>query len=509
MRRGKGSDTAVAQRRGGGTAISAERQKLLGQYSTPRRVVAPLIRWLVRTPEDEFLDPSCGDGRFLELHQRATGVDACGDNCRRARAAAPWARVHRADFFHWATSTAERFDAVGGNPPFIRYQRFTGDTRAAALAIAASMGARLSGLTSSWAPFILAAASLLKPGGRLAFVVPAEIGHATYAKPLVEALCRHFEDVLVTAVREKLFPRLSEDVWLLYASGYGGDTKEVGLVVRDVFAPDEGCPEPDRRIPLSRWRAHSGRLRKFILPPSVLQLYEDAQSLPGTRRLGDLARTGVGYVTGANDFFHLTPSQVEFLGIPRSLTRVAVRKGEQLPDETVDRRAVREWLARDMAVLLLDLTGVNALPKAVREYLDSPQGQKARETYKCRMRDPWYVVPGIVAPDGFLTYMSGAEPALVWNDAGCVCTNSIHAVRLHRGLQETVSPRALQEAWSHPLSRLSQELEGHPLGGGMLKLEPREASKVLISVEPAEQIETSRALVMEGIEVARRWRHAI
>jgi adenine-specific DNA-methyltransferase len=35
--------------------------------------------------------------------------------------------------------------------------------------------------------FLVTTASLLKQGGRLAFVVPAEIGHAPYAAPLVES----------------------------------------------------------------------------------------------------------------------------------------------------------------------------------------------------------------------------------------------------------------------------------------------------------------------------------
>jgi adenine-specific DNA-methyltransferase len=71
-----------------------------------------------------------------------------------------------------------RFECAAGNPPFIRYQHFNGATRARALELCGRLGASFTGLASSWAPFIAAAAGLLKPGGRLAFVVPAEIGHA-------------------------------------------------------------------------------------------------------------------------------------------------------------------------------------------------------------------------------------------------------------------------------------------------------------------------------------------
>ena len=77
----------------------------------------------------------------------------------------------------------------------------------------------------------------------MAFVAPAEIGHAPYAAPLLEYLVRHFEVVHVVAVREKLFPQLSEDCWLLYADGFGGSTEEIRFTPRDRFHPSREPPQ--------------------------------------------------------------------------------------------------------------------------------------------------------------------------------------------------------------------------------------------------------------------------
>jgi hypothetical protein len=55
--------------------------------------------------------------------------------------------------------------------------------------------ADFTGLTSSWAPFLVGAAGLLRPGGRLAFVVSSEIGHAPYAAPLLDYLVERFAHV--------------------------------------------------------------------------------------------------------------------------------------------------------------------------------------------------------------------------------------------------------------------------------------------------------------------------
>jgi hypothetical protein len=183
--------------------------------------------------------------------------------------------------------------------------------------------------------------------------------------------------------------------------------------------------------------------------------------------------------------------------------RVAVRRAEQLPDKDVNDRAVQAWLENDEPVLLVDLSKEREVSEPVRRYLDTEAGQKARETYKCSNRQPWYVVPDVRTPDGFLTYMSGLRPSVVANSAKCVCTNSVHAVRLKGG----VSIGQIQRAWMHPLAQLSCELEGHPLGGGMLKLEPREAARTRLPLKAFDMDQANCDELDEGVSFMRRWRH--
>jgi adenine-specific DNA-methyltransferase len=479
------------------------RQKKFGQFFTPDAVASALVNWAARQPQDRLLDPACGDGQFLACHRRAVGIELDPEHAAAARQRAPGALIHLGDFFLWAERTPERFDAAAGNPPFIRYQHFAGETRERALLIAARLGARFNGLSSSWAPFLVVTASLLKPGGRMAFVVPAEIGHATYATPLLECLCSHFARVGVVALREKLFPEISEDAWLLYCDGFGGCTSEIEWSCFERFTPHGQIAEPERRITLKDWRDTGGRLRPFLLPAGLLAAYQAAVDQAAVRAFGDLARAGIGYVTGANDFFHLRPSEAKLWEIPNHLLRVSVRKAEQLPSDTVSRSVVERWLAEDKPVLLLDLNGARSLPEPVKRYLSTEDAKRARQTYKCRNRKPWYAVPDVTVPDGFLTYMNGRSASLVANEARCVCTNSIHAVRLKTNL----SLAAMQRGWGHPVCRLSCELEGHPLGGGMLKLEPGEIARTRLPVRALNLSVSHEEQINEGISFMQRWRH--
>lgn len=224
-----------------------------GAYYTPDAVAATLVQWSVRSDSDTLLDPSCGDGRFIANHARSVGVERDPDAAALAQQRAPSAALHTDDFFAWARQTSQRFDCAAGNPPFIRYQTFKGAERRNALALCNELGVSFSALTASWAPFLVVTASLLRPGGRMAFVVPASIGHAPYAAPLVEYLVARFKEVRIVPIRQKLFPRLSEDCWLLFADGFGGSTRGID------FAPIEHFGEfrlstGAHPVPVDEWR---------------------------------------------------------------------------------------------------------------------------------------------------------------------------------------------------------------------------------------------------------------
>ena len=490
----------------GGTEIRPTR-KHRGAYFTPDDVAAALISWAVRSPRDRLLDPSCGDGQFIAGHGNSVGIEQDGYSAGRALQRAPWALVHEGDFFAWAGETSERFECAAGNTPFIRYQTFKGETRERALDLCRRLGANFSRLTSSWAPFLVVTASLLKPGGRLAFVVPAEIGHAPYAAPLLDYLIENFEIVHVTAVRSKLFPDLSEDCWLLYAEGFGSCTSDIRFTSIETFNPAAYRRPPREivRVPVVEWRTNwSRRLRPFLLQHAARELYLLAANDEGSRRFNEVATVGIGYVSGANDFFHLRPSEADRWRIPGRLLHPTVRNGRALPTMHLTRATIAKWKAADEPFMLLHLpkVTVGALPTGVQEYLNSGAGRAAREAYKCRVRTPWFSVPDVQTPDFFMSYMSGVSASLVQNVGGATCTNSVHGVHV----KDASGMGSFLRSWESPFMALSREIEGHPLGGGMLKLEPREAGRLLIPPASLLSALPSKEL-NDAVRTMRRWRH--
>ena len=484
--------------------------KTLGAYFTPEAVAAALVRWAVRSPDDLLLDPSSGDGRFVARHPKSVGIERDRASVAAASHRAPRATVVHDDFFTWATVDRRLFDCAVGNPPFIRYQRFSGAIRQAALDYCRRLGVNFSGLSSSWAPFIVAAASKLRAGGRIAFVVPAEIGHAPYATPLVEYLAANFGSVHVVAVREKIFPRLAEDCWLLFADEAGRRADGIRLSGLDRFTPGEMPPTVSELISVNEWRVRwRGRLRPFLLPARVRDHYAGTVADPGSVRLGEVAQIGIGYVSGANQFFHLRPSDARRFAIPDEFLLPSIRNSRYLTHEVIDDVDIKRWIAKDEPVFLLRIPPRARVPAAVQAYLDTAEGHRARASYKCRNRNPWYTVPDVRRPAFVLTYMSGRSPALAVNGGRCTCTNALLAVDFRSGMFQNgdgFCGRRLPAAWDSPVGRLSCEIEGHPLGGGMLKLEPGEARNVVLAPD-AVLDQHAWALMEEGVEVMRRWRH--
>jgi hypothetical protein len=238
------------------------------------------------------------------------------------------------------------------------------------------------------------------------------------------------------------------------------------------------------------------------MPLSVRELYGNAAIDQSSHRLSEFARVGIGYVSGDNNFFHLRPSDAKRWRIPSALLQPTIRNGRSIPKGTITAATVKAWTLKDEKILLLRLTRGQELPTAVRQYLDSSGGKIAQLGYKCRNRTPWYAVPDVQIPDFVMSYMSGRTASLVRNAAGATCTNSVHSVRI----KDKALAAKLLPTWSSPFLRLSCELEGHALGGGMLKLEPREAGRILFP-SPAVLKTTKSDELEDAIVGLQRWRH--
>lgn len=460
------------------------RRKARGAFFTPTALAEFVADWAVRSSGDAVLEPSCGDAVFLSAvaargHRGPlTGVEIHPPTAAAARRALSATgcpvTVRTGDFFA-EQPAVEGYDAVLGNPPYIRYQDFTGADRARARAAALAGGVRLTGLASSWAPFTVHAARFLRPGGRLGLVLPAELLSVNYAAEVRRFLMERFASVRLVLFTERVFPAVIQEVVLLLADGYD-PTGRQGTDHCEVFqarnADDLGALSageawrPDQ--PGSKWTAAA-------LSAAERQAYDAATTAPGFGVLADWGETTLGMVTGNNHYFALSPARVQALGLANT---------DLLPLSPPGSRHLRGLALTAADRLLLGDQGRGIWlfrperpSRAAAAYLRAGERAGVPLAYKCRVRSPWWQVPLVPPADLLLTYMNADTPRLVTNRSRAHHLNSVHGVYLRSGLR-ALGSRLLPIAALNSVTLAGAETVGRAYGGGLLKLEPGEADRL-------------------------------
>ena len=467
------------------------RRKSLGAYYTAAPVVEFIVEWGLTQGGGVVMDPSCGDGRFLSAAacrgaQRLIGCDLDPGALQAARmrlagTAAP-ACWHGGDFFLMSPERIGPVDLIVGNPPFIRYQRFSGESRCQALASALRVGARLSRLAASWAPFLLHAMQFLRPGGAMGMVVPAELAQTTYGTETLRALCGGFGRIRLITFRRNWFEDAQQETFLLLAEGRGGSCGAAELV--PLARIDDLVGLTDRAVSNASFRLGPeghGRVGLAFVEPDCRELVQALGDRADVVTLCDLGDVANGYVSGANDFFHCTAADGARRGLPADwLLRVA-RNSRSLRGLAFVRGDIEHGECGGVAHHLV-VPREDDLFCADHGALEAFKREGERlgiaDRYKCRVREPWWRVPGLIQAQLLLPYMIGSEPHAAVNRCHALYPNSLHGLRLaNPAIAERVALALLSN-----LSLLSMELEGRSYGGGVLKLEPTEMQRVQLVV---------------------------
>lgn len=447
-----------------GVTLSEDRKAALGAFYTPDHVAEALVR-MVREPwMHTALEPSAGDGAFCR-HLR--GMDTVAVEVDPESAAAldgKAGRVICADFL----TTDEHADLVIGNPPYVRLRNVSESQRRAARSVMEESGWTWSAVVSMWLPFVLHAVKSVNTGGALALVIPWEVTTLDYARPLWGYLAERFASVEVHRSRERIFPDLNQDVAVLVARGRGG----VATSLR-VLAGDRLGLATATELPLD---AGPRDFTMALLPPDLSA--DVSRLLAGTGSSG--AAYGVGYISGASDFFHPDARTVEEYGIPESDLVEVVVNAAQLRGAGVWTSGVRPrvlWYPRA-------LVGPSA------DYAARGAEMGVDQTYKARHRTPWWRCPLTRPPDVVANVLSDT-PTMMVNDAALPTTNSILNVF-------TPNPEGFVRRWYTPQTRVEIELTVRSLGGGVLTMVPGDLGRLSLPAEPPTDLADVDACLRAG-----------
>lgn len=483
-------------------------RKARGAFFTPPAITRFVVDWAIRNADDAVLEPSAGDAEFMvaaverlrelsdepEARPRVDGVEIHAYSAKsgqgRVEDHGGEARILVSDFF--LVEPTPIYNAVTGNPPYIRYQDFSGESRSRSREAALRAGVALTGLASSWAAFTVHSALFLKDGGRLGLVLPAELLSVNYAAPVRTFLFERFRRVELVLFEEQVFPEAEADVVLLLAEGYNEGPTDHAVIRQTRRAEDLAVLDEAGQIwaptdPAGKWTGS-------LVDPSAfapLQALTEEGAFTTLEEWGD---TTLGIVTGNNSYFTLSPERVEELGIPRNeLLRLSPPGSSHLRGLVLSSDMLKR-LGREGKSTYLFYPDEQHSPEAAA-YIAAGHQAGVDTAYKCRVRRTWYRVPVVPPADLLLTCMNADTPRLTTNTAKAHHLNSIHGVYLreaHRELGKDLLPLASLNS----VTLLNAEVVGRAYGGGILKIEPKEAD---VWAMPAPALVQERAEALHSI----------
>ncbi|OGG20565.1 modification methylase [Candidatus Gottesmanbacteria bacterium RIFCSPHIGHO2_02_FULL_40_13] len=474
--------------------INESEQKLRGGYYTPFDLAVFLTKWVRSIKPRTILEPSCGDGIFFEAIDKVhgmKGVSVLGfeineNEAKKAQIRAKNISAHIdiqiGDFLKWSLNNIRNnklsYDAVVGNPPFIRYQYLPKEFQQRSEEIFNELNLSFTKHTNAWVPFVLASLAMLRPGGRLAMVVPAEIIHIIHAQSLRTYLGRECKRLVIIDPEELWFKNTLQGAVLLLAEKRSSTSaKAEGVGIYPVKQKEFLDIDPDIIFSSPKslnGRTVAGKWTYALLDLSTRNLIDRLAEHPDIYRFNDIAEVDVGIVTGANDYFLVSDETVQKYDLSK-WAHPMFGRSDHCHGIIYDERQHQENRKNGKPTNLIWFSNKPTNNSIAKKYIQYGEEQGLHLRYKCSVRSPWYSVPSVYATEIGMLKRSHDIPRLIFNKIGAFTTDTAYRIRVHNK-----ASKQLVGFFLNSLTALSAELEGRHYGGGVLELVPSEIEKLLI-----------------------------
>lgn len=480
------------------TIEQIDAKKLRGGYYSPQPITDFICKWAITKPTQIVLEPSCGDGNFIEsiikrflilgvpnknLFGLVKGIELVKKEAEKSKVRAAnfglnSTTIINSDFFSYLSNANgdSRYDVVVGNPPFIRYQNFPEEHRTKAFEMMEAMGLKPNKLTNIWVPFLVLSANVLNKGGRLGMVIPAELFQVKYAAETRIFLSKFFSRITIVTFKKLVFEDIQQEIVLLLCEKNVTTNKGIRVVEVGSLAELESLNiSKVQKHEVKELEHNSEKWTKYFLDEEEIQLLRRIKSDHKIKTCSNEMDVDVGIVTGRNEFFMLNKESVSKWKL-RPYTQKVVSKSNHFKGilfEDQDFQANSD--AHHSGFLFLPPNkDFEDLPKVCQEYIKYGEEKGYNTGYKCKIRKRWYITPSLWAPDAFVLRQVGDYPKVIINKTGASSTDTIHRVKL----KTKISPEIIALSFLNSLTFAFSEILGRSYGGGVLTFEPSEIEEI-------------------------------
>jgi len=466
---------------------NATAEKLRGGFYTPEPIAEFILRWGINGSTDfDILEPSCGDGVFLEQlkelkakYKSITAIEFDEIEALKAdKVVLKNKQVINDDFHTYCNNTLQRFDLIVGNPPYIRYQFFDRKQQVEAGDIFIRAGLTYSKLTNAWVSFVVGSSLLLKDkGGKIGFVLPAEILQVSFALQLRKFIAQFYNKINIISFEKLVFPDIQQEVVLLLCEKNGTKEHNIEHIELKDASELKTLDTAKLKSPQKKIDFKSNKWTFYFLEQEEIDFLENIAKKRNISTLGKYAKVEVGITTGSNDFFTVPLTTVEEYDLHDYAKPMVGRSVQVNSVIFTEKDWEKNKFSKAKAHLLAfpNKQNLNQKNGAVK-YIAHGESLGIHKGYKTSIRDDWFVVPSLKISDALFIRRNNLYPRLIINEAGAYTTDTMHRVFVKQG----TNIKALTASYYNSLSLAFTEVSGRSHGGGVLELMPNEAEKVLL-----------------------------
>jgi len=464
-----------------------EALRVKGQFWTPSWLAKVMAGWVTQDRPGVLFDPAVGPGTFFaaareagfagEFHGFELHSNAFADGWKLGLKPDDFHHVRMGDFI--SASLPEKFPAIVSNPPYIRHHRLTQEQKLELKQLAQNhLGFALDGRVGLHVFFLLKCLALLAPGGRLAFLLPADVCEGISSLAFWNRIGQQYRLVAAMTFADEAAPFPTVDtnamVFLFAKEPPTENFMWLRVCERDSEAVSGVL---DGRKPSSAVNLHRRKLAEAL--KTGLSRPPRAQNRLGIP-LSHFAKVVRGIATGGNEFFFLTREQVHSHNLPERFFRRAVGRTRDCPGDRLTTADLDRLETAGRATWLLNLADEPSekLPTPLRTYLKSGEraGLSGRSLIKTRR--PWYKMEKRTPPPILFAYLGRRDCRFILNEANVVPLTGFLCV-----YPWDTTPGGVKKLWralNHPDTLANLGFVSKSYGSGALKTEPRQLDQLEI-----------------------------
>ena len=371
--------------------------RVKGQFWTPLWIAKPML--LYASTGKTMYDPSVGSGIFFNTQYKINKKISM-NGMEHDSAIIPNEFKHRIKIGDFLSENIAMQSSIVCNPPYQRHQRLTTEYKKRVNSeYSKIIGTKIDARSGIHIYFLIKALKLLKPNGKLAFIVSSDICEGKSSKILWQWISSNYRIDYVIKFENKSSPfeaDINPMIFMIQNKTPNDNFKEV---ICNRVGTNELELMMNGNQTFDNITVNDKPLKKSI----KVGLSRNVKKVDGVK-LSNFANVCVGVYTGSNEFFHMTHEQAKKRGLIK-YTIPSINRVKNIPKTIVTRHDLKRLQKEGNPTLLLKIKKKDLDDPKVRKYVEFGKKQGLHKKSLIASRKNWYELPKRDPPDILFVYL--------------------------------------------------------------------------------------------------------